>query len=101
MEVVILISLMDLKTLTNGSPMEMAINIGDLVRQDLFNANREGRAREVSRYGIVIGKTELNYPKDVVMDKMYKVLWSASPDFPVSGRPYTCFVTEKQVEVVS
>lgn len=85
----------------SGNPMEMAINIGDLVRQDLFNANREGSVREVSRYGIVIDVTKINYPKDVVMDKMYKVLWSACPDFPVSGRPYTCFVTEKQVEVVS
>jgi len=79
----------------------MAINIGDLVKQDLFSAKRDGGPQEISRYGIVIDTTEINYPKHVVMDKMYKVLWSASPDFPVSARPYTCFVTEKQVKVVS
>jgi hypothetical protein len=80
--------------------VEMAIKKGDLVKECLFKFDHDSD-REVCRYGIVIGEFELNYPREVIVDRMLKVCWSASPDFPVSSNIYTCFVSEKQLEVVS
>jgi hypothetical protein len=72
--------------------METVIKIGDLVREDIF------KDASVFRYGIVID--ELNI-KGIVHDKMCKVYWASCKDFPVSSNIYTCFVSEKQIEVVS
>jgi hypothetical protein len=78
----------------------MAIKTGDLVKECLFKFDRDSD-REVCRFGIVIGEFKLNYPREMIVDRMLKVCWSASPDFPVSSNIYTCFVSEKQLEVVS
>ena len=66
------------------------IKIGDLVREVIFE--------NTYRYGIVIDELKI---KGIVHDKMCKVCWTACPSFPVSSKPYTCFVSEKQIEVVS
>ena len=77
----------------------MEINIGDLVRESvLHRGNRPEADETVWRYGVVIDQLTI---KGIVHDKMGKVCWSACPQFPVSSKPYTCFVQEKQLEVVS
>jgi len=86
--------------MTIGIGAEMQIKTGDLVKECLFKTET-GSEKEVCRYGIVIGEFKLNYPREIVIDRMLKVCWSASPDFPVSSNIYTCFVNEKQLEVVS
>jgi hypothetical protein len=68
----------------------MAIKIGDLVRELVFE--------DTYRYGIVIDELKI---KGIVHDKMCKVCWTACPNFPVSSKPYTCFASETQLEVVS
>ena len=68
----------------------MAIKIGDLVRELVFE--------DTYRYGIVIDELRI---KGIVHDKMCKVCWTACPNFPVSSKPYTCFASETQLEVVS
>lgn len=76
-----------------------AIRIGDLVREPVFHRGNTREAdKSVWRYGIVVDELTI---KGVVHDKMCKVCWSACPQFPVSSKPYTCFVQEKQLEVVS
>ena len=84
-----------------GTEMEMQIEIGDLVKECLFKTEKAGVDKEVCRYGVVIGEFNLNYPREVILDRMLKVCWSACDEFPVGGKPYTCFVNEKQIEVVS
>ena len=84
-----------------GMEMEMQIKIGDLVKECLFKTEKAGGDKEVCRYGVVIGEFKLNYPREVVLDRMLKVCWSACDEFPVNGSAYTCFVNEKQIEVVS
>ena len=79
----------------------MQIKRGDLVKECLFKANLSYGDKQVCRYGIVIGEFEINYPHDAIMDRMLKVCWSASPAFPVSSNIYSCFVNEKQLEVIS
>lgn len=81
----------------------MEIKRGDLVKECLFKTSKGSDDKKVCRYGVVIGEFEINYPSpiNVHMDRMLKVCWSASPDFPVSSKIYTCFVNEKQLEVVS
>ena len=83
--------------------MEMAMQIkkDDLVKECLFKVDPRRRNKEVCRYGVVIGEFKINYPRELIMDRMLKVCWSASPEFPVSSNVYTCFVNEKQLEVVS
>jgi len=80
--------------------MAVQIRKGDLVKECLFKFDRDSD-REVCRYGIVIGEFKINYPREMIVDRMLKVCWSASPDFPVSSNIYSCFVNEKQLEVVS
>jgi hypothetical protein len=76
-----------------------SIKIGDLVRESIFHRGNTPAADEnVWRYGIVVDELTI---KGIVHDKMCKVCWSACPRFPVSSKPYTCFVQEKQLEVVS
>ena len=76
-----------------------AINIGDLVRENIFHRGNEAAAdKNVWRYGVVVDQLTI---KGIVHNKMCKVCWSACPRFPVSSKPYTCFVQEKQLEVVS
>ncbi len=72
-----------------GSP-----RIGDLVREEIFQDNGD----KVYRYGIIIDELRI---KGIVHDRMCKVFWSACDRFPVSSSPYACFVSEKQIEVVS
>jgi len=72
--------------------METAIKIGDLVREDIF------KDASVFRYGIVID--ELNI-KGIVHDKMCKVYWASCKEFAVAADLYACFVSAKQIEVVS
>ena len=84
-----------------GGQMEMQIKIGDLVKECLFKSEVPGGEKEVCRYGVVIGEFQLNYPRELILDRMLKVCWSACDDFPVGSKPYTCFVNEKQIEVVS
>mgnify|MGYP000907675154 CR=1 FL=1 len=84
-----------------GMEMEMQIEIGDLVKECLFKTEKAGVDKEVCRYGVVIGEFNLNYPREVILDRMLKVCWSACDEFPVNGSVYTCFVNEKQIEVVS
>ena len=84
-----------------GTEMEMQIEIGDLVKECLFKTEKAGVDKEVCRYGVVIGEFNLNYPREVILDRMLKVCWSACDEFPVGGKPYTCFVNAKQIEVVS
>jgi len=86
--------------MTTDTEMAMVIKRGDLVKECLFKFDRDSN-REVCRYGVVIGEFKLNYPREIVVDRMLKVCWSASPDFPVSSNIYTCFVNEKQLEVIS
>jgi hypothetical protein len=75
------------------------IKIGDLVRENVFREYNDSYGREsVWRYGIVVDELVI---KGIAHDKMCKVCWSACPRFPVSSKPYTCFVQEKQLEVVS
>jgi len=81
--------------------METQIKVGDLVKECLFKAVKKDSDKKVCRYGVVIGEFKLNYPRELIIDRMLKVCWSASPDFPVSSKVYTCFVSEKQLEVVS
>ena len=81
--------------------MVMEIKKGDLVKECLFKADSQRRNKEVCRYGVVIGEFKINYPRELILDRMLKVCWSASPDFPVSSNIYTCFVNEKQLEVIS
>jgi hypothetical protein len=81
-----------------GKKMETQIKIGDLVREDVFHNAYPKINEKVWRYGIVVDKLVI---KGIVHDMMYKVCWSACPRFPVSTKPYTCFVSEKQLEVVS
>lgn len=77
-------------TKTMGGEIDMEIKIGDLVREAVFE--------DTYRYGIVVDELRI---KGIVHDKMCKVCWTACPNFPVSSKPYTCFVSEKQIEVVS
>ncbi len=84
-----------------GMEMEMQIEIGDLVKECLFRTEKAGVDKEVCRYGVVIGEFKINYPREVILDRMLKVCWSACDEFPVGGKPYTCFVNAKQIEVVS
>lgn len=86
--------------MTTDTEMAMVIKRGDLVKECLFKFDRDSN-KEVCRYGVVIGEFKLNYPREIVVDRMLKVCWSASPDFPVSSNIYTCFVNEKQLEVIS
>jgi len=86
--------------MTTDTEMVMVIKRGDLVKECLFKFDRDSN-KEVCRYGVVIGEFKLNYPREIVVDRMLKVCWSASPDFPVSSNIYTCFVNEKQLEVIS
>ncbi len=86
--------------ITNGMMMETQIKVGDLVKECLFKSD-ESNHKQVCRYGIVLGEFKLNYPRELVIDRMLKVCWTANPDFPVSSKIYTCFVSEKQLEVVS
>tara|TARA_R110000824_G_C15204370_1_gene676000 strand:- start:1042 stop:1281 length:240 start_codon:yes stop_codon:yes gene_type:complete len=79
----------------------MEIKTGDLVRECVFKAKPNNGDKEVCRYGIVIGEFKINYPREVIVDRMLKVCWSASPEFPVSSNIYSCFVNEKQLEVIS
>jgi len=83
----------------NGA-MAVQIRKGDLVKECLFKFDRDSD-REVCRYGIVIGEFKINYPREMIVDRMLKVCWSASPDFPVSSNIYSCIVNEKQLEVIS
>jgi hypothetical protein len=75
------------------------VRVGDLVRESIFHrgADRDD-GKSVWRYGIVVDELSI---KGIVHDKMCKVCWSACPSFPVSSKAYTCFVQEKQLEVVS
>jgi len=81
--------------------METQIKIGDLVKECLFKVAQNNDDKKVCRYGVVIGEFKINYPRELIIDRMLKVCWSASPDFPVSSTAYTCFVSAKQLEVVS
>ena len=85
----------------NGTMMEMQIKVGDLVKECIFKSEKSSGFKEVCRYGVVIGEFKLNYPREVILDRMLKVCWSACDEFPVGSKPYTCFVNEKQIEVVS
>jgi len=77
----------------------MQINKGDLVRESIFHRGNEPAAdKSVWRYGVVIDQLII---KGIVHDRMCKVCWSACPQFPVSTKPYTCFVSEEHLEVVS
>jgi len=71
--------------------------IGDLVREDLFRSSSD-KACSVYRYGVVVDELII---KGIAHDRMCKVCWSACERFPVSSKPYTCFVSAKQIEVVS
>ncbi len=84
----------------SGEMMEAQIKIGDLVKECLFKSN-DSSDKRVCRYGVVVGEFKLNYPRELIIDRMLKVCWTANPDFPVSSNIYTCFVSEKQLEVVS
>ena len=75
------------------------INIGDLVRESIFYRGNTSEAdKSVWRYGIVVDQLTI---KGIVHDRMYKVCWTACPRFAVSSKPYTCFVNEEHLEVVS
>lgn len=76
--------------ITTTGETDRAIKIGDLVRENIFEGTY--------RYGIVIDELTI---KGIVHDRICKVCWTACPNFPVSSKPYTCFVSEKQIEVVS
>jgi len=78
--------------------MTTSIKIGDLVREDVFHNAYPKVTKAGWRYGIVIGELAI---KGIAHDTMYKVCWTACPRFAVSSKPYTCFVQEKQLEVVS
>ena len=73
----------------DGSP-----KIGDLVREGVF----EDKGKPVYRYGIIIDELVI---KGIAHSRMCKVCWTACPRFAVSAKPYSCFVSEKQIEVVS
>ena len=73
----------------DGSP-----KIGDLVREDVFR----DEDKPIYRYGIIVDELVI---KGIAHDRMCKVCWTACPRFAVSSKPYTCFVSEKQIEVVS
>ena len=80
---------MEMMMTQTGSP-----KIGDLVREQIF----EDDSQLIYRYGIMIDELVI---KGIVHDKMCKICWTACPRFAVSSKPYSCFVSEKQIEVVS
>ena len=77
-----------------------SIKTGDLVKQCVF-VRDETTSDALWRYGVVVGEFDMQYPPDLEKILMYKVCWSASPDFPVAGSAYTCYANGKQLEVVS
>ena len=78
------------KTMTQGGSPK----VGDLVRESIF----QDENKPVYRYGIIVDELVI---KGIAHDRMCKVCWTACPRFAVSSKPYTCFVSEKQIEVVS
>ena len=82
-------TIMEMTMTQTGSP-----RVGDLVREEIFQDNDN----KIYRYGVIIDELCI---KGIVHDRMCKVFWSACDRFPVSSRPYACFVSEKQIEVVS